>query len=149
MLLNIVLSTGTGPSASCGYCCPLCPNGVWYPGKIRFIEPQGGNGSRRRAPGASTSGTPRDSQQTSESDRVGIVEGSFGNRARGVSIRVKFVLSRNKGVQNEGCRHVAKYTSDPREAYPKVKLQGRDLVQVVGIVVYFAPMGTGTRGKFV
>ena len=132
-----------------GIAAPLCPSGGRYPEKIRFIEPQGGNGSRRRAPGASTSGTPRDSQQTSESDRVGIVEGSFGNRARGVSIRGKFVLSRNMGYKTRGCRHVAKYTSDPREAYPKVKLQGRDLVQVVGIVEYFGPMGTGTRGKFV
>ena len=48
MMLNIVLNPGkptpksnfrTGPSASCGYRCPLCPTGDWYPGKIRFIEP--------------------------------------------------------------------------------------------------------------
>ena len=30
-----------------------------------------------------------------------------------------------------------------------VKLQGRDLVRVVGIVAPFAPMGAGNRGKFV
>ena len=30
--------------------------------KIRLFEPQGGNGSRRRAPGASSRGTPRESQ---------------------------------------------------------------------------------------
>ena len=48
-----------------------------------------------------------------------------------------------------GDRHVAKYSSDPRQAYPEVKLQGRDLVRVVGIVAPFAPMGAGTRGKFV
>ena len=48
-----------------------------------------------------------------------------------------------------GGRHVAKYSSDPRQAYPEVKLQGRDLVRVVGIVAPFAPMGAGTRGKFV
>ena len=73
-MLNIILTpaslprsqtSGTGPSASCGYCCPVCPDGGRYPGKIRFIEPQGGNGSRRRAPDASSSGTPRDSQVTS------------------------------------------------------------------------------------
>ena len=32
-------SSGTGPSASCGYCCPHCPTGEQYSGKIRFIEP--------------------------------------------------------------------------------------------------------------
>ena len=25
-------------SASCGYCCPLCPAGVQYSGEIRFID---------------------------------------------------------------------------------------------------------------
>ena len=35
-------------------------------------------------------------------DRVDIIEGSCGYRARGVSIRGKFVLSRNPGVQDEG-----------------------------------------------
>ena len=56
---------GTGPSASCMYCCPLCPTGGRYvtgePGKL-----QGRN-------------------------RVRIIEGSCGYRARGVSIRGKFV----------------------------------------------------------
>ena len=37
----------------------------------------------------------------------------------------------------------------PRQAYPEVKLQGRDLVQVVGIVAPFAHMGAGSREKFV
>ena len=53
------------------------------------------------------------------------------------------------GVQDEGGRHVAKYSSDPRQASPEVKLQGRDLVRVLGIVAPFKPMGVGTRGKFV
>ena len=55
-------SSGTGPSARCGYCCPLCPTGGWYPGKIRFIEPQWVNGQRRRVPGAPRSGMPRGNQ---------------------------------------------------------------------------------------
>ena len=47
MWLNVVLTlgslprsqcSGTGPSASRGYCCPLCPAGVQYSGKIRFID---------------------------------------------------------------------------------------------------------------
>ena len=29
----------------CGYCCPLYPTGCGYPGKIRFIEPQGEMGT--------------------------------------------------------------------------------------------------------
>ena len=52
-------------------------------------------------------------------------------------------------VQDEGGRHVAKYSSDPRQAYPEVKPQGQDLLRVVGIVAPFAPMGAGTREKFV
>ena len=32
--------SGTGPSSSCGYCCPLCPTGCRYPGEFRFVEPQ-------------------------------------------------------------------------------------------------------------
>ena len=34
-------STGTGPSANCGYCYPLCPFGDQYSGKICFIEKPG------------------------------------------------------------------------------------------------------------
>ena len=55
----VAMLPGTGPSTSCGYCCSRCPSGGRYPGKVRFIEPQGGNGPRRRAPGASNSATPR------------------------------------------------------------------------------------------
>ena len=69
---------------------------------------------------------------------MGIVEGSCGYLARGVSIRGKFVLSRNPGYKTRG-RHVAKRSSDPRVAYHEVKVQVRDLVRVVGIVAPFAP----------
>ena len=40
-----------------------------------------------------------------------------------------------------------KRNSDPRQTYPEVKLQGRDLVRVVGIIDHFAPLGAGTREK--
>ena len=53
---------GTGPSASCGYCCPLCPTRGRYPRKIRFIEPQRLNEHRRPVRGAPSSGTPQESQ---------------------------------------------------------------------------------------
>ena len=60
----------TGPSASCMYCCPLCPTGGRYPG----------------------SGTSRESQANFRDGTVlRIIEGSCGYRARGVSIRGKFV----------------------------------------------------------
>ena len=45
--------------------------------------------------------------------------------------------------------HVDKRSSDPLQAYPEVKLQGRELVRVVGIVAPFIPLGDGTQGKFV
>ena len=65
-------TSGTGPCVSCGYCCPLCRARGRYPGKIRFIEPQGGNGARRRVSGTPSSGTPRESQANF---RVGTVWG--------------------------------------------------------------------------
>ena len=37
---------------------------------------------------------------------------------------------------------MAKRSSEPRVAYPEVKVQVRDLVLVVGIVVPFAPRGS-------
>ena len=37
---------------------------------------------------------------------------------------------------------MAKRSSDPGVAYPEVKVEGRDLVPVVGIVVPFAPRGS-------
>ena len=36
---------------------------------------------------------------------------------------------------------MAKRNSDPRVAYPEVKLQVRDIVRVAGIVAPFAPLG--------
>ena len=79
---------------------------------------------------------------------MGIVEGSCGYLVRGVSIRGKSVLTRKLGYKTGG-RHVAKPSSDPRQAHPRIKLQGRDLVRVVNIVAPFAKLGIGTRGKFV
>ena len=53
------------------------------------------------------------------------------------------------GYKARGVAKVAKYSSDPRLANPEIKLQRRDLVRVVGIVAPLAPLGAGTRGKFV
>ena len=65
---------------------------------------------------------------------------------RGVSIRRKFVLSRNP---RGGGRHMAKRSSDPRVSYPEVNVQVRNLVRVVIIVAPFAPRGFSIRRKFV
>ena len=73
-----------------------------------------GENSFYRAPGGkwaqeTSAGCPKQQYVTGESgkaqerDRVGIVEGSCGYRARGVSIRGKFVLSRNPGYKTPPC----------------------------------------------
>ena len=124
MWLSVVLTPGqtssTRPSASCGYRCPLCPIKGRYSGKICFIEAQEANGHRKRVPAAPAAVRQRRARQNSRQDHVGIAEGSCGYLARGVSIRVKFDLSRNL----------------------EVKLQVRDLVRVLGIIALFAPLGT-------
>ena len=64
--------------------------------------------------GAPSSGASRESQVKFQGrDRVAIIEGSCGFRTRRVSIRGKFVLSRNAGYKTRG-RHVVKRSSDPR-----------------------------------
>ena len=179
MWLNVVLtpvslprsqSSGTGSSAICAHCCPLCPTGVCN-GEIRFIGSQGemgpgdlcrvpsaavrhgktrqrsgtgpcaegrrvlfgkcsfyreirgtrlggrnvakriGGNSFYRAPGGgkwaheTCAGCPQQWYVTGEPgkaqgrDRVGIVEGSSGDQAHGVSIRGNFVLSRIPGYK--------------------------------------------------
>ena len=70
---------------------------------------------------------------------MGIVEGSCGPRGQ-YSRKIRFI--EKPGVQSEGCRHLAKRSSDPRVAYPEVNVQVRDLVRV-------APWGFSIRGKFV
>ena len=50
-------------------------------------------------------------------------------------------------VQDEWGRHDVKRSSELRQTYPEVKLQGRDLVRVVGIVAPFVPTGDWYPGK--
>ena len=52
-------------------------------------------------------------------------------------------------IQDYKGRHVAQRSSDPRVAYPEVKVQVQDLVRVMGIVVSCAQRGVSIRGKFV
>ena len=67
--------------------------------------------------------------------RVLWVPGSWGQYLE------KIRLIERHGLPYEGGCHVAKCSSDLRQAYPEVKLQGPDLVRVVGIVAPFAPPG--------
>ena len=83
--------------------------------------------------------------QTSESGRYWDcrkmlwVAGPWGQ----YSGKIRFIEKR--GMQDEGGRHVSQRRSDPRQAYPEVKLQGRDLVRVMDIVAPFASLETSTR----
>ena len=135
---------------SSGYCCLLCPSGVQYSGKIRLIEPQGVNGYRRPVPGVSSapcSGTPREGQAEFR-------DGPYGDCIRVLWVpgprvqysgKIRFV--EKPGVQVYEGRQVAKRSSDPRVAYPEVKLQVRDLVR--GYCCLLCPAGVSIRGKFV
>ena len=58
-------------------------------------------------------------RQTSELDHIGIVEGSCGNRARGVSIRGKIFLSRNMGYRTRGCAMLLNIALTPGKPTPK------------------------------
>ena len=126
-------SSGTGSCGDCkgvvGIVVPFAPRGLF------------GENSFYRAPGdkwvqETCVGCPQQRHATEESgkvhgrDRVGIVEGSYVYLARGVSIRGKFVLSRNPEYKTRG-RHVAKRSSDPRVAYPEVKVQVQDELWVL------------------
>ena len=50
---------------------------------------------------------------------MGIVEGSCGNRDRGVSIRGKFVLSRNMGYRTRGVAMLLNTVLTPGKPTPK------------------------------
>ena len=82
-------------------------------------------------------------------DLVGIVEGYFGVPGPWDQYSWKIRFIEKPGVLDVGDRHVAKRSSDPRVAYPEVKVQVRDLERVVGIVAPFAPREVGALGKFV
>ena len=73
-------------------------------------------------------------------DRVGIVEVSCGYRARRVSIRGKFVLSRNLGYKTRGISMWLNVVLTAQVAHPEVKVLVRDLVRVVG---FFPPLPRG------
>ena len=132
-----------------GIVAPFAPLGAGIRGKFVLLSPRGEMGPEDmcRVPLAAV--RHRRARQTSESRPCGDCRGVLlvlGPRGQ-YSGKIRFI--EKHGVQGEGGRQVAKHSSDPRQAYPEVKLQRRDLVRVVGIVAPFAPLGAGTRGKFV
>ena len=132
-----------------GIVTPFAPLGAGTRGKFVFSSPRGKKGPEdvRRVPLAAVRhGRAR---QTSESGPCGDCRGVLGVPGPRCQYSGKIRFIEKRGVQDEGVRQVAKHSSDPRQAYPEVKLQRRDLVRVVGIVAPFVPLGAGTRGKFV
>ena len=107
---------------------PFAPRGVGTREKFILSSPRGKWAQETFAVCPQQRYATREPGKVQGWDRVGIVEGSCGYRVCGVSIRGKFVLSRN--------------LNDCRVAYLEVKVQVRDQVRVVGIVVPFAPRGS-------
>ena len=99
--------------------------------------------------GAPSSGTQRENQANFGVGTVWVSKKRHvGSGPVGSVFGDKIRLIEKRGVQEGGGHHVAKRSSDLRQAYPEVKLQGRDLVRVVGIVAPFILLGVGTRRKF-
>ena len=103
-------------------------------------------------PGATSSALPR------ENGRARQTSGTrpCGNYRRALCVtsprgqysgKIRFI--EKLVVQDERSRHVPKCRSVPRQAYSEVKLQGRDIVRVLGFFAPFDSLGVGTRGKFV
>ena len=72
-----------------------------------------------------------------------------GSSPAGSVFRKNSFYLETRGTRRGGGRHVAKHSSDPREDFPEFELQGRDLTRVVVIVAPSAPVGAGSRGKFI
>ena len=150
ILLNVVLTTGKRYPKSnfrdgtqCELWILLPPLPLWgpVPQENSFYRARGGKWAQETCVGCPqwryATGEPVKLQRR---DRVEIVEGSCGYQVRGVSIRVKFVLWRNMGYKTRVVAMLLNIVLNPREAYPEVKLHGRDIVRVVGIVDPFAPI---------
>ena len=100
------------------------------------MEPQGVNGHRTPLPGAprefsireTCAGCPQQRYTMGEPgkvhgrDRVGIVDVPVGTAPAG-SVIGEICFIEKPGVQDEGGRHAAKRSSDPRVAYPKLKFK--------------------------
>ena len=84
-----------------GIVVPFAPWGLF--GEISFYRAPGGKLAQETCVGCPQGRHTTEKQgKVQERDRMGIVEGSCGYLARGVSIREKFVLSRNPGYKTRG-----------------------------------------------
>ena len=108
-------SSGTGPRWDCSRV--LWVAGPWgqYSGKF-VLSRNCGTSRLGRHVGKRSSDPPPPQHRyaTGKQGRVGIVEGSCGYRARGVSTQGKFVLSRNLGYNMRGSPRTS--SSTPRRA---------------------------------
>ena len=100
-------------------------------------------------PGAPSSSTPRESQAKFGDGPCGDCRRVLWVPGPRVQYSGKICFVEKPGVQDYKGRHVAQRSSDPRVAYPEVKVQVRDLVRVMGIVASCAQRGVSIRGKFV
>ena len=85
-------------------------------------------------------------------DRVGIVEGPCGYRARGVGILEKFVLSKNLGYKTNGVATWLNLVLNPKQRYATGvpgKVQGRDRVGFAEGSSGYRTRGVSIRRKFV
>ena len=73
----------------------------------------------------------------------------MGTRPTGSVFGENSFCRETRGTRLQGSPCGRQRSSDPRVAYPQVKVQVRDLVRVVGIVASCAQRGVSIRGKFV
>ena len=72
-------TSGTGPSASCGYCCPLSPHWEPVPGENSFYRAPGRKWAQETCAGCPKQRyIPGEPGKVQGRDRVGILEGSCG-----------------------------------------------------------------------
>ena len=127
-----------------GIVAPFAPLGVGTREKFGLSSPRGEMGPGdvcRVPPAAAHQGRARKSTGTGpcgDCRRALWVPGPWGQYMG----KIRFI--EKPGVQDLGGHQVAKRSSDPRTAYPEVKVQDRDLVRVVGTVAPIIPLGVGT-----
>ena len=117
-------------------------------GENSFYPAPGVNRQRRPVLGAPSGATSQESQaKFTDGTRWGLQQGLVST-GPAESVYGENSFYRETRDTRLGGHHVAKRSSEPRVAYPEVKIQIRDRVRVMGIVVPFALRGV-IRGKFV
>ena len=134
-------TSGTGPSASCGYCCHLSPHREPVPGENSFHRAPGRKWAQETCAGCSKQrNIPGEPGKLQGRDRVGIVEGFCGYRARGVSTQGKFVLSRNVGYKTRGVAMLLNVVVTPGKPNPNSNFRD-GTCELWVLLPNFAPLG--------